>query len=81
MTVMAEGLLEGEVEAITRKLIDKALEGDNAALIRLCLERLIPPKRGRTVRFELGAHSASLYPSFLIARVSRIHTYDDLLRA
>jgi len=51
-TVLAEGLLDGEAQAITRKLIDKALEGDNAAL-RLCLERLLPPKRGRTVSFEL----------------------------
>jgi len=51
-TALAEGLLDGEAEAITRKLIDKALEGDNAAL-RLCLERLLPPKRGRTVSFEL----------------------------
>jgi len=51
-TALAEGLLDGEAEAITRKLIDKALEGDNAAL-RLCLERLLPPKRGRIVSFEL----------------------------
>lgn len=53
-TVLAEALLDGEVEEITRKLIDKALEGDSAAL-RLCLDRLLPPRRGRAVTFQLPA--------------------------
>jgi hypothetical protein len=51
-TVLAEALLDGEANAITRKLIDKAIEGDTTAL-RLCLERLLPPRRGRPVAFEL----------------------------
>lgn len=51
-TVLAEALLDGEADAITRKLIDTALEGDTTAL-RLCLERLLPPRRGRPVAFEL----------------------------
>jgi hypothetical protein len=51
-TVLAEALLDGEVNAITRKLIEKALDGDTTAL-RLCLERLLPPRRGRAVAFEL----------------------------
>src|SRR5271169_4787644 len=53
-TVIAEVLLDGEANAITRKLIDKALEGDTTAL-RLCLDRLLPPKRGRPVSFKLPA--------------------------
>ncbi len=51
-TVLAEQLLEGEVEAIVRKLVNTALEGDTTAL-RMCLERLIAPKRERRVDFEL----------------------------
>ena len=51
-TVLAEALLDGEANAITRKLIEKAIEGDTTAL-RLCLERLLPPRRGRPVAFEL----------------------------
>ena len=51
-TVLAEALLDGEADAITRKLIDKAKDGDSGAL-RLCLERLLPPRRGRAVVFEL----------------------------
>jgi len=51
-TLLAESLLEGEAEAIMRKLIDRALEGDTTAL-RLCLERVLAPKRERRVAFEL----------------------------
>jgi hypothetical protein len=35
-TIAAEALLDGEVEALTRKAIERALEGDGVAL-RLCL--------------------------------------------
>jgi Family of unknown function (DUF5681) len=51
-TVLAEQLLEGEAEALLRKLIEKALEGDTAAL-RLCVDRVLPPRRGRLVTFAL----------------------------
>lgn len=37
-------LLDGEAEAITRKAVELALEGDGVAL-RLCLERLCPPRK------------------------------------
>ena len=45
-------MLDGEAKAIARKVVEKALEGDMAAL-RLCLERLLPPKRDRPVTFDL----------------------------
>jgi uncharacterized protein DUF5681 len=51
-TLATEELLDGEAEALTRKAIDKALEGDMAAP-RLCLDRLLPPRRDRLVNFEL----------------------------
>ena len=51
-TVICEELLDGEAQALTRKAIDKALDGDMVAL-RLCLERLLPPRRDRLVTFEL----------------------------
>jgi hypothetical protein len=51
-TILAESLLQGEVEAMTRALIGKALAGNMGAL-RLCLDRLVPASRGRTVSFEL----------------------------
>jgi hypothetical protein len=51
-TLAIEALLEGESEAITRKLLEMAKEGDMTA-VRLCLERLLPPKRDRLVAFGL----------------------------
>src|SRR5262245_21649293 len=51
-TMAVEALLEGDAEGIARKGVEKALEGDMAAL-RLCLERLLPPRRDRPVTFEL----------------------------
>jgi hypothetical protein len=47
-----EALLDGEAEAVTRKLLEKALDGDMAAL-RLCFERLLTPRRDRPVVFDL----------------------------
>src|SRR5215510_1717675 len=51
-TMEVEALLEGDAEGIARKAVEKALEGDMAAL-RLCLERLLPPRRDRPVTFDL----------------------------
>jgi hypothetical protein len=48
----AEALLDGEAEALTRKAIELALKGDTTAL-RLCLERIVPPRKSRKVAFDL----------------------------
>jgi hypothetical protein len=47
-----EALLDGEAEALTRKAIEMAKEGDPTAM-RLVLDRLLPPRRDRPVRFAL----------------------------
>ena len=51
-TLAAEALLDGEAEALTRMVIELALNGDLGA-VRLCLERLIPARRSRVIRFDL----------------------------
>jgi Family of unknown function (DUF5681) len=51
-TVAAQALLDGEAEALTRKAIERALAGDSTAL-RLCLERLVAPRKGRLVTLDL----------------------------
>jgi hypothetical protein len=53
-TMAAEALLDGEVEALTRKAIEMAKQGDMTAL-RLCLDRILPPRRERPVQFRLPA--------------------------
>jgi len=45
-------LLDGEAERLTRKVLEMALAGDIVAM-RLCLERILPPRRERPERFKL----------------------------
>jgi hypothetical protein len=47
-----EALLDGEAEALTRKAIDMALEGDATAM-RLVMDRIMPPRKDRPVMFTL----------------------------
>ena len=44
VTLAIEALLDGEAEALTRKAIELAKAGDMAAL-RLCMDRLAPPRK------------------------------------
>ena len=52
VTRAVEELLDGQAEALTQRAIDAALGGDVTAL-RLCLERIAPPRKGRPVVFAL----------------------------
>jgi hypothetical protein len=54
VTRAVEALLEGESEALTRKAIEKALEGDTVAL-RLCLDRIAPPRKDAPIAIDLPA--------------------------
>lgn len=47
-----EALLEGEAEALTRKAVQMALNGDGPAL-RLCLDRIAPARKDLPVSFAL----------------------------
>jgi hypothetical protein len=51
-TLAIAALLDGESEALTRKLIEQALTGDVTAL-RFCLQRIAPTRRDHTVEFEM----------------------------
>jgi hypothetical protein len=51
-TVAMEALLDNESDALTRKAIELAKGGDLQAL-RLCLERILPPRKDRPVTFTL----------------------------
>ena len=72
ITRAAEALLDGETEALTRKAIDMALAGDGMAL-RLCLERILPPRKERPVDIALptltGAKNAVAASAALLAAV------------
>lgn len=51
-TVALENLLDGQAEALTNKAVEMALNGDMAAL-RLCMDRILPPRKDRPVTFNL----------------------------
>ena len=51
-TLLMEGLLADDAEAIGRKAIEMAKQGDMAA-IRLCMDRLSPVRKDEPVAFEL----------------------------
>ncbi|EYD75007.1 hypothetical protein Rumeso_03431 [Rubellimicrobium mesophilum DSM 19309] len=51
-TQAVQALLDGEAEALTRRAVERALEGDTTAL-RLCLERIAPTRKDPVVVFDL----------------------------
>jgi hypothetical protein len=51
-TLAMERLLCGEADRLTQKAVDLAMKGDTTAL-RLCLERLCPPRKDWPVTFDL----------------------------
>src|SRR5258705_8372463 len=72
-TLALEALLDGEAEALTRKAVDLALAGDITAL-RLCLDRILPPRKDRPVSFEMpkinNAQDARVASAALLEAVS-----------
>ncbi|MBI1182115.1 MAG: hypothetical protein GC201_16345 [Alphaproteobacteria bacterium] len=72
ITLAVERLLDGQAKALTQKAIDLALGGDMQAL-RLCLERLLPPRKDRTVEIALPAISdAEDHPRALAAVLAAV---------
>ena len=51
-TRAAQVILDGEGEALTRKAVELARAG-NVVALRLCLERLLPPRKDRPITFTL----------------------------
>jgi len=51
-TIAAEVLLDGEADALVRKAVELALGGDVVAL-KLCLDRILPPRRERSLVLNL----------------------------
>ncbi len=51
-TQLAEALLDGQTEELIKKCVEMAMGGDGAAM-KLCLDRLISPRKDRPVSLEL----------------------------
>ncbi len=67
-TLAIEALLDGEAEGLTRKAVELAMGGDTTAL-RLCLDRLCPPRKDRPVYFNLPPMKA---PADAVAAMSAL---------
>jgi Family of unknown function (DUF5681) len=52
VTRVVEALIDGQGEALGAKAVEKALQGDSP-MLRALLSTLVPPRRERTVEFEL----------------------------
>ena len=52
ITLAIQCLLDGEGEELTRKAIELAKDGDLTAL-KLCLERICPPRKSRPINIDL----------------------------
>ena len=55
----AAALSGGEAERLMRKVIEAALEGDMVAL-KLCLGRIVPPRKERPLPIELPSVGSAL---------------------
>ncbi len=58
VTLALESLLDGQAAALTQKAIELALAGDLTAL-RLCLDRILPPRKDRPVTFTFPANGSA----------------------
>jgi uncharacterized protein DUF5681 len=79
-TLVAEALLEGEAEKLTRKAVVLALKG-NVACLRLCLDRLVPPRRDRPVHFLIPALNSADDASRAMAAIATAVASGDLTPA
>jgi hypothetical protein len=57
VTKAAMVLLNGEIQALTRKVIEMALDGDVSAL-RMCLDRLVPPLKATLPPVQIDMNGA-----------------------
>jgi len=51
-TIFGERIMQEDADAIIQAVVDSAKNGDPTAM-RLCVERLIPVRKGRPIAFEL----------------------------
>jgi hypothetical protein len=54
VSLLVEGMIEGEAEALTRQAINFAMSGDSS-LLKALLDRLAPPRKERPVTINLPA--------------------------
>jgi hypothetical protein len=79
-TLLAEHLLEGDTEAIVRTMIERAKEGDMAA-VRLCVDRICPRLTDRPAGFELPPLARAADAPTAMAAIAQALADGDLTAA
>jgi hypothetical protein len=79
-TVLAEHMLEGDTEAIVRTMIERAKEGDMAA-VRLCVDRICPRLTDRPAGFELPPLARAADAPTAMAAIAQALADGDLTAA
>jgi Family of unknown function (DUF5681) len=67
-TVALEALLDGQAQRLTQKAIEMGMAGDMVAL-RVCLDRILPPRKDRPVRFPLPPITSAAEAAEASARI------------
>ena len=67
-TMAVEELLDGQVKQLTQKAVEAALGGDMTAM-RLCLERICPPRKDQPVLIDLPEMTTSKGASRVMAGI------------
>ena len=79
-TMLVESLLEQEAEPLTLKLIERAKEGEMSAM-RLCMERLMPVRKDRSVDISLPPSETMQQIFVAIGQVFAAITQGDITPA
>jgi hypothetical protein len=79
-TIIAETLLQGEVEELTRVAIERAKAGDMAAL-RMCLDRAAPPSKRRPIAVELPSLTSAADAASALAAITAAVAVGELTPA
>jgi hypothetical protein len=78
--VLAEALLSGQAEEVVRRVIGAALEGDAMAQ-RLCMERIIAPRRLERVHFAMPVLATGADAAKALAAVAQAVAKGELAPA
>ena len=68
-TLLMESLLEGQAEQLIQKAMEMALDGDITAM-RLCLERIMPPRKDRPIQLGLPPIETVQQISFAVGKIA-----------
>lgn len=79
-SLIAQQLLDGEAEIITRKAIELAKGGD-VTCIRLCLERLLAVKKDHPIGVKLPTATCAQDLPGLVAKILALATNGDITPA